>query len=266
MLANGQRALPQDYDADGGEAGLLSFWNMLRDYPGESITRYQSLQRLATDIPGERNFFREDAALAVIFISDENDICYLDSTVADPDNLEAPYKAAHCSGVTAQAIAQKLQVLRKSLPLYVSSIVYNNKATIPAGLENGLGLGYRDLANLTSGKIIDIAQNTIVAGLTSIGSYASQLLDLRYDFILKYQNPVASTIQVKVDSVAKTHSYLSTTNTVHLTAAGGANSLVDIYYCMPVNTSLKPYEIQIATHLINTCKQAYQPNVVIEEK
>ena len=67
----------------------------------------------------------------------------------------------------------------------------------------------------------------------AIGAHASSMLDLRLDFILKYQNADSSTIKVKVDSVSKPHTFSSATNTVHLKKAhaGGAKSLVDIYYC-----------------------------------
>lgn len=257
------RNLPTDYDADGGEAGLISAYEAIRPY-STSPSRYESIQTLST-IAGERNFFRPDAALAVIFISDENDICYLDPSVADPDNLEAPYNSRYCAGITAQSVLQRLQVVRQSLPLYVSSIIYNDKSRIPAGLENGVGLGYNMITNLAGGSIIDITRNTIASGLSTIGGLTSTRLDLRYDFILKYRNVDANTIQAKVDGTRRSHSYSGTTNTVHLPYAGVANSLVDIYYCLNLNAPLDPYQIQISSHLINTCRKAYQPNVLVEQ-
>ncbi|MBY0385575.1 hypothetical protein K2X05_10495 [bacterium] len=259
------RNLPTDFDADGGEAGLISTYEAIRPY-STSPSRYESIQNLATTNPGERNFFRRDAALAIIYISDENDICYPDPTVADPDNLEMPYYNNYCSGMSAQKVLQRLQVVRESMPLYVSSIIYNRKSTIPAGLENGLGLGYSLMSQLASGTIIDVAvSNSIPNGLSTIGGLTSTRLDLRYDFILKYLNVDASTIQAKVDGVQRSHSYSGTTNTVHLPFAGGANSLVDIYYCLNLNAPLAPYQIQISSYLINTCRKAYQPNVVVEQ-
>jgi hypothetical protein len=258
------RNLPTDYDADGGEAGLISAYEAIRPY-STSPSRYESIQTLSSAMPGERNFFRPDAALAVIFISDENDICYLDPSVADPDNLEAPYNMKYCAGITAQSVLQRLQVVRQSMPLYVSSIIYNDKARIPAGLENGVGLGYNMITNLGGGAVIDITKDSIANGLNVIGGYTSTRLDLRYDFILKYLYVDPSTIQAKVDGVRRSHSYSGTTNTVHLANAGGANSLVDIYYCLNVNAPLTSYEISISSHLINTCRKAYQPNVIVEK-
>ncbi len=258
------RNLPTDYDADGGEAGLFSAYEAVRTY-STSPSRYESLQTLSSMGNGERNFFRNDAALAVLFISDENDICYLDPSVADPDYLEAPFNSKYCSGITAQNVLQRLQVVRQSLPLHVSSIIYNNKAKIPPGLENGVGLGYNLITQLAGGRIIDITSDTISNGLSTIGGLASSRLDLRYEFILKYQNVDSSTIQAKVDNVQRSHTYSSTTNTVQLSYAGVANSLVDIYYCLNTNTPLTPYTIVISSHLINTCKKAYQPNVIIEK-
>ncbi len=258
------RNLPTDYDADGGEAGLFSAYEAIRPY-STSPSRYESLQTLSSAMPGERNFFRNDAALAVIFISDENDICYLDPSVADADGLEALFNAKYCAGMTAQKVLQRLQVVRQSLPLYVSSIIYNNKNNIPAGLENGVGLGYNLITNLASGSIIDITSSSISNGLSTMGSMTSPRLSLRYDFILKYKNVDASTIQAKVDGTIRSHGYSGTTNTVHLPYAGVANSLVDIYYCLNLNAPLDPYQIQISSYLINTCRKAYQPNVVVEQ-
>lgn len=257
------RNLPTDYDADGGEAGLFSALEAIRPY-STSPSRYESIQTLSS-IPGEKNFFREDAALAVIFISDENDICYLDPSVADPDNLEAPFNSRYCAGVTAQSVLQRLQVVRKSLPLYVSSIIYNNRSRIPAGPENGVGLGYNLITQQAGGSIIDITQSSIASGLQNIGSLTSTRLNLRQDFILKYKNVDSATIQAKVDGTARSHSYSGTTNTVHLPYAGAANSLVDIYYCLNLNAPLDPYQIQISSHLINTCRKTYQPNVIVEQ-
>lgn len=257
------RNLPTDFDADGGEAGLVSAYEAVRPY-ATSPSRYESIQTLST-IAGEKNFFRPDAALAVIFISDENDICYLDPSVADADGLEASFNSRYCAGVTAQSVLQRLQVVRQSMPLYVSSIIYNDKSRIPAGLENGVGLGYNMITNLAGGAIIDITKTAIPTGLSSIGGYTSTRLDLRYDFILKYLNVDPNTIQAKVDGVQRGHSYSGTTNTVHISEAGGPNSLVDIYYCLNTNAPLSPYSIQISSHLINTCRKTYQPNVVVEQ-
>jgi hypothetical protein len=257
------RNLPTDFDADGGEAGLVSAYEAVRPY-STSPSRYESIQNLSS-IAGEKNFFRPDAALAVIFISDENDICYLDPSVADADGLEASFNSKYCAGVTAQSVLQRLQVVRQSMPLYLSSIIYNDKSRIPAGLENGVGLGYNMITNLAGGAIIDITKTAIPTGLSSIGSYTSTRLDLRYDFILKYLNVDANTIQAKVDGVQRGHSYSGTTNTVHISDAGGPNSLVDIYYCLNINAPLTPYSIQISSHLINTCRKTYQPNVVVEQ-
>jgi hypothetical protein len=267
LTGYGFRTLPQDYDAGGGEAGLYTVHEAIRPYPGET-PRYTSIQNLGSTA-GERGFFREDAALAIIFISDENDICTIDTDPGshnDPQGKEAVFRGKYCSGVSAQSVLKRLQVIRKSLPLNISSIIYNDRSKVPAGLENGVGYGYNHIANYAGGTIIDITKNSIPAGLSTIGALTSTRLDLRYEFILKYINVDSSTIKVKVDNTTRTHSYSSTTNTVHLGYAGGANSLVDIYYCLRPRERMEPYNIQISSHLINTCKKTYQPDVTVEEK
>lgn len=268
LTSTGGRELPQDYDSSGGEAGLYTLHEAIRPYPGE-VPRYTSIQNLGVDMPGDRGFFREDAALAVIFISDENDACTVDTDPGahnDPEGKEAIFRNKYCSGVNAASVLQRLQLVRKSLPLYVSSIIYNDRSKVPAGLENGVGYGYNTIASMAGGAIIDITKNSIASGLSSIGSLASTRLDLRYDFILKYKNVNSTSITAKVDSVLRSHVYSSTTNTVHLTNAGGAKSLVEIYYCLRQKERMEPYNVPISTHLINTSRKTYQPAVTVEDK
>ncbi|MCC6137030.1 MAG: hypothetical protein IT287_00220, partial [Bdellovibrionaceae bacterium] len=268
LTSTGGRELPQDYDSSGGEAGLYTLHEAIRPYPGET-PRYTSIQNLGVDIPGDRGFYREDAALAVIFISDENDACTVDTDPGshnDPEGKEAVFRNKYCSGVNAASVLQRLQVVRKSLPLYVSSIIYNNRSKVPAGLENGVGYGYNTIASLAGGAIIDITTNSIANGLSSIGSLASIRLDLRYDFILKYKKVDSATIKAKVDNVLRSHTYSSTTNTVHLSYAGGAKSPVELYYCLRQKERLEQYNIQISNHLLSTSRKAYQPTVTVEDK
>jgi hypothetical protein len=272
----GALGLPSDLEADGGEAGLFSLHEAFRDYTEGPAARYKSIQNLAggtETAQTERNFFRPDAALAVIFISDENDLCYKDPSVPDDDNLEVPFYNQNCSNVTAETVLQKMQALRQSLPLYLSAIIYNTPGQVPAGLENGIGYGYNKITQISNGTIIDLKGGTsaIAPGLTNIGAYSSALLSLRHDFILKYSGADSTTIQAKADVggngvfSAKTHTYSSTTNTVHLADAGVAKSNVHIKYCLNRGAPLTPYTIPISNHLINTCPQTYQPNVVIEQ-
>jgi hypothetical protein len=268
--SKGARGLPTDYDADGGEAGLYTLYEAFRDYSEGPAARYKSIQALDTDsaqVAGERSFFRQDAALAVIFLADENDLCYPDSSVADPDNLEVPFYNHYCSPVKAESLLQRIQAIRQSLPLYISSVIYNQPGNIPAGLENGVGYGYNRITQLSNGSIIDITSGigAIAPGLSSIGSYASSRLDLRYDFILKYQSVDSTTIVPKVDNTPTMNfAYGSTTNTVHIMQPGGANSKVNIRYCLNRGAPLTPYQVQISSYLLNKTPQTYQPDVVIE--
>lgn len=257
------RGLPTDYDADGGEAGLLSMYEALRPYSG--LDRYDSLQNLHNELPGELNFLRPDAALAIIFVADENDICTPDSTY-DPDNLEAPFRSKYCSGITALNVLKQLKQRRQSLPLYISSIIYTGKGAIPTGLENSIGHGYNTFTSIANGTQIDIASDSIPAGLSHIAALTSTRLDLRYDFELSYKNVDAPTIEVGVDGYLTSHTYDSPTNTVSLNYAGGARSDIEIYYCLKKGADLVPNQIGVSSYLKNKVPQTYTPHVTVEQK
>lgn len=280
--------LPQDYDASGGEAGIFSLhrafkvWDPDSACPSGGPCRYTAIQNLSKDpsLTAELDFFRNDAALSVIFISDENDLCYPQRSHGRDDAInEAPFYNAYCKNWPnpAETTLQRIQILRQSLPLYLSSIIYNS-AGFPAGspgLENGYGDGYNKMATIANGTIIDMknGSSVIAPGLANIGGHATNMMNLRHDFILKYKHVDASTIAAKAEDVpgsnvftSKTHTYSSTTNTVYIADSGTAQSKVHIKYCLVKDAALDPYEIQISSFLLKAAPSTYKPDVVVETK
>jgi hypothetical protein len=219
-----------DWGSDGGEQGLFSLNKALEP------------ARLAS-IRSQHGFFRTDAALAVIFVSDENDICAQYpagvTPVPDPPGYEQDSYNRDCSGITVSGVYSKIRSTQGLNPFLIGGVMYTNPATVPPEGENEYGYGYMDLINMSEGLAVDIGSN-IASGLAAIGSLVSEKLDIIKDFPLAYTNFQLSTLGVKVDDVSKPFTYKSLTNTVRVEDAGGPRSKVLINYCSRSGEDLVP--------------------------
>ena len=150
-----------DQATDGGEVGLYSLQRLLDP---ANLSTAQS-----------QGFFRLDAALAIIFISDENDICAVYpagiNPVPDGQGAEIATKAGLCvqQNITAQNTYQKLLAQQAGRPLTVTGILYNNVATVPNGGENEVAYGYLDVIALNGSTSADLAGD-IPTGLATLGT------------------------------------------------------------------------------------------------
>jgi hypothetical protein len=180
-------------------------------------------------------FYRDNAALAVVFISDENDICavYPEDVVRVPDidELEGPAFDRDCAGVTPMAVVDQLRSLQSDLPLLVGGIVNNNLATVPNGDENEYGYGYMETIEHANGISVDLQSADFQQGLTDIGNLATVKLTLITEVTLG-PSVDPETIEVLVDGEMVEWNLIPEKNELHLTDyAGEANSLVEIDYC-----------------------------------
>lgn len=120
-LVNSLTHMVSDYHADGGEEGLYS---LSRSLDQGMITAMQA-----------HGFMRDDAALAIVFVADENDICYRykagQTRVPDYQNLEGPAFKRDCANITPESVYAKLKSFMKDRPLLISGILYTNADTIP---------------------------------------------------------------------------------------------------------------------------------------
>jgi hypothetical protein len=210
-----------DIHSDGGEEGLYSF---LRGLDHGPLTDSRA-----------KGFFREDAALAVVFISDENDICANYpagvTRVPDPDGLEGPAFERDCKGVSPQAVLTAIRQLQGDRPFLVGGIVYNNQ-NYPRFGENEYGYGYMDLIELAQGISIDMAGGHYDTGLSDIGKLVTRKITLLHDFKLPGDAPVdPATIEVRVDGQKVAFEYDASTRSVHVLDAGRALSTIDIDWC-----------------------------------
>lgn len=194
MLLNKLAQTPQDKKTDGGEAGLYSLHRLISD---EKLSEAKSL-----------GFFRDDAALSVVFISDENDICARFpegvTPVVDRDNREIPAFNDLCVNpeVSAQTVYQELVSLQNGQPLLLTGILYDDVSSVPQDSENEVAYGLVDIIELNNGISSDLAQpDGIDEGLSAIGQLTTQILQLKTEFELEKEPMDPSQLMVKVDGL-----------------------------------------------------------------
>lgn len=224
-----------DNSTDGGEVPLLA---LMAATTGTKLTDNRAA-----------GFFRPDAALAVILVSDENDICATYpagvTPVPDAEHIEPVAKNSFCRNaqgqdVVNQSIAyQHMRTFMGDRPLLFASITYLPDHTYPHIGENEPGYGLFDMADLGTahdgvGAKVDLAAGNFAAGLTQVGQLSTRIMTLISAFALG--QPAAqvnvSSIQVRVDGELTASSYDASRNTVVVADPGDPLSTVDIDYCL----------------------------------
>ncbi len=213
---------------DGGEVGLSSL-----------------MSGITTNLDANKahGFFRDDAALAVVFVADENDICSLSQypegvdPVYDPNLKEWPAHDAECDGINPVSVTEELKALKQDIPVLVSGIIYTNPETIVSGGENEIGYGYLGTIQQANGVAIDLANGDYDLGMRDIGYLAVKKLNLLTEFPLSNSGFDQSTLKVLVDQQSVSYTYQSNVNEIHIDVmdAGGEKSLVYISYCLPMS-------------------------------
>jgi hypothetical protein len=222
-----------DYWADGGEEGLWSLW---RATEADRVAEIKS-----------QGFFRDDAALTVVFISDEEDICAVlpEGVTANPDrdfyegvSLEQIARDRDCvqngQAITPHFIADRLKALKGQRPVKVSGIVYNDRENVPRGIENEYGYGFMELIDLTGGVSVDLRLRDFDEGMAEIGRMSESSLHLFTSFSVQTNDIDPETIVVKVDGLDVPFVYHEDLKRVNLAPenAGHASSVVEIEYCV----------------------------------
>lgn len=216
----------EDWASDGGEMGLYSLLKAFKQNKAEIQTE---------------GFLREDAALAVVFVADEQDICAEFpegvTPVPDPQGGEDRSKARYCQDedgkyiVSPQLVYDTIKEHQGDRPLVIGGVIYNNLATIPLSGENEIGYGYKETVELAAGITVDLASGDYGDGLTRLGKMAQVAVAPENEFNLKTSKVDTSTIQVLVDGVDAGFSYVSELNQVKLNEERGPFSVANIKYC-----------------------------------
>lgn len=186
----------------------------------------------------EQGFYREDAALAVVIISDENDLC------SDESSGKAHKKAQYCTRtapahvvggvtispsflekITPDYLLRKLQDFQAGRPLVLSAVAYPD--------DSDYTYGTLALVKLANGIRINMTDASYADGLGQVGTLASVKLNLQKEFQLTHQEFDPSTLIARVDGRTVEFSYISEMNQVSLEELGTAESTIDISYCKP---------------------------------
>mgnify|MGYP001000153481 CR=1 FL=1 len=243
-------SLPTDLASAGGELGLIAARRALHD---SRVKLGQS-----------QGFYRKDAALAMIFISDENDICAQYPDGVKPNMgldffLEKAANAVYCKKWSlehAQSkidfhkkrfkirfserynflrdIVQRAQDAKGSQPYSFSAIIYTNPNTVPKGFlsQEEVGYGYKEFVEGTNGTLVDLAQANFYNDMDHLGEQVGRTIILKKDFVLSNAERIdVASIRVTVDGQVVEHAYDAETKTVHIEDAGRDGSVVKINYC-----------------------------------
>lgn len=217
---------PEESYTDGGEVGLAALINLTS---GSNLAAAKS-----------EGFFREGAELAVIFVSDENDICaeYPQGVppVADPQRNEVARQKDYCGSNKDQvAAAAHLSQTFSSKTIIASSIIYTGEHAFSQTAENEIGYGYLEFTKSFDGFLIDIALGSagIADGLKGLGDFTKKKLELKDQFLLSRPG-AASDVKVYIDGVEVDFEYNDIIHGIQLKAdKGQAGSEVLIEYCVP---------------------------------
>jgi hypothetical protein len=211
---------------EAGGQGEMGMFSLLRALSPAGVAEAQG-----------HGFFRANAALAIVFISDENDICavYPASPAAATGltALEQQIRSIDCAdGISATSVIDAVKGLQGTQPFLFGAIV-NDDINVNFGLANdGYGWGYMDIVQQGQGVAVNIAASDYTAGLAQFGSLAHQSLELKLSLELQRSPVDASTIEVVVDGAVKGHVFEPATHTVHFLDAGVASSQIEVTYCL----------------------------------
>jgi hypothetical protein len=231
-------------DAGSGEALFYSLY--------QSVTSQAAANQRA-------GFFRPDAALSVLFMSDEQEIGFPFPSHAQlsaqglpircdetfEDGVKAKYYDA--KGITMDVAYNAVQKLKGQLPLKMNAFINITKADLflhnsstAKCLYDSIGYGYPDIVAKTNGVLYSIEADK-AAGLAQCGQAIAASLSLQHDFPLSQTADKVdpATILNAVDGAQVAGTYSAAADSEHLDNAGQNGSAIQIRYCAPAVT-VKP--------------------------
>lgn len=188
-----------DSDVAGGEA---LFYSLLRGMGEEALSASRA-----------QGFFRPEAALSVIFVSDENELCYPPESfgyTSFPDFVPSPggYEAAafrrYCGGISPESVARSLRAFQPERAISAATIVHSDPARVPAAGEDSLGHGYLELLDHLRESAVEslalgLSEPSYSEGLARLGNVVSSQLKLQTVFQLtgaRGMDPASLTVLV----------------------------------------------------------------------
>lgn len=218
---------------------------------GEALlySTYYAATTHAKEIQAQ-GFFRADAALDVIFMSDDADESFPYPSKQFWDlppkcnwsHHEKMRRSYHLPrGINVDSTFAALHSLKGDQPVIANAFVNITRADIL--VDNKLsdqcifdspGLGYFQIVQKTNGVLYSIHGDK-GAGLSLCGKALNTRLALIHDFTLSKPSNLVdpASIEASVDGEKVAHTYDANSNVVHLENAGRAGSTVAIHHCEP---------------------------------
>ncbi len=210
-----------DLDTDGGDA---TFYSLMRAMDPDQLKESQ-----------KSGFFRDDAALAIVFVSNQNELC---AEIPDEGKLIPPFngrekkaRARDCKGVTPDTVLAKVKKRQGERDFLFGAIAFTDPSTVIPIFENRYGYGYMDLVKLSDGVSVDMARGHYAEGLAAIGELAARKTDVLTDFTLSRQDLDPATLQAWVDGSVAEFTYHEESHQIHIPRSGRPGSKIDVYYC-----------------------------------
>lgn len=193
------QSMPTDQGSDGGEELMYSLLKGL------------SPEQLQESV--KHGFFRKNAALIVLFVTDENDICFNPQDkgyttwphfVSDSDRIEPVAYRRDCvlngkAVVTPETVLKQLQQVKTHAPLLLGGFVYTDPKTIRRDGENSIGHGILELVQKSGGVLADLASHDYRAALARIGELSSSRMQPRQEVRIRIPqgyNLIPASVQV----------------------------------------------------------------------
>ena len=235
-----------------GEALFLSFSaGMEKQDPGTGEAAFRSLQRSVTEHLKENRklgFFRKDAALSIVFMSDENEIGFAfpeDKEIQRPDRCDGFWEDRikkifydDC-GITLATVVSALKIAKEEYPVTAHAFVnitpedlFTNNSPEESCLYDSLGYGYFEIVEELGGVLYSL-QADRSTGMGQVGEAVRRSLKQIHDFKLTkfYWNVDPKTIVAKVNGETQPHKFNRRNNVVHMDNAGAPLSTITISYC-----------------------------------
>ncbi len=222
-------------DSGSGEASFHSLYHAV-------TTKAVANQKLG--------FFRPDAALSVIFMSDEHEIGFPFPEPQAPglpprcdasfeDGIKRDYYDK--KGINLEVTFNAMKQLKGDMPVKTHAFVNITKEDLftrnsknSKCLYDSLGYGYMEMVEKTKGVLFSI-QADKADGLARCGKVIRESLELQHEFPLsKPADKVdPATVLATVDGALVTHEYRVALNSVYLENAGSQNSHIEVRHCEP---------------------------------
>lgn len=229
---------PLEFASTNGEALMLSLSRSLKG------SRFNEIRN--------QGFFRDGAALSVVFVSDENDVCFdpLEHGYKGyPDykpsvlGLEERARRKYCNKLTPQSLLAELESAFPGRKISMGSVIHTDPAHVRKWGEDSIGHGFLQLmAMVPDGFSMDVKTGDFDAGLGRLATVSTSQLALMTSFPLVASVKLdPNSVMVWVDGVQVPSTFDEATGIVRIDGkdAGIARSQVDISAC-PMPDEIPP--------------------------